>query len=600
MVKMKLSIIIPTYNEEDYLPTLLKSVKSQKFNDYEIIVADANSSDNTVQIAKSYNCTVVKGGMPGIGRNKGAEVARGDILLFLDSDLELTEDYLEKTVTEFESENVDIGITQINPLSERKRDKILHDLANWFMIAFEKIKPHGAGCYGIIAKKELHEKHDGFDECLSFGEDTDYIERLAKNNNFKVLRTPIINVSTRRLEEEGLGKLLRQYGKSTLNDFRGIRTNAEELEYGFGHGPKDSLEKEDLLAKIKKISKSQSVVDDTDINTAKTNNLPIKKENDKKTIFYGICGEGMGHAVRSGAILDELTKEENKDKYDIYIFSSDRPYNYLKDKFDNVFEIGGFNTVFENNTIQDKKTLLNAIKTTPNNLKKSYGILYKKARELKPNIIISDFENYSSVLSNLLNIPMISIDNIHMMTQTKIEYPPNHRQDMLKAKSVIKSYIMRPKRYILTSFFFPEAKNPKKAVIYPSVIRDKIRNLNPRNGDHVLVYQTSSSNAKLIKVLKEFDEQFIVYGFNKEEQDKNLTFRKFNEDKIYDDMSNAKAVITNGGFTFISEAIYLKKPIYSIPTIGNFEQVLNGFYVDKLGYGELHKKIKKTTLKEFL
>lgn len=611
MVKMKLSIIIPTYNEEEYLPTLLKSIKSQKFTDYEIIVADADSYDNTKKIAKSYNCTIVKGGIPGVGRNKGAEVAKGDILLFLDSDLELTEDYLEKTVQEFESEDLSIGITQINPLSEKKRDKILHDLANWFMIAFEKIKPHGAGCYGIIAKKELHEKCNGFDESLSFGEDTDYIERLAKNNKFKVLRNPVINVSTRRLEEEGLGKLVRQYGKSTINDFRGIRTNAEELEYGFGHEAKDSLEKEDLLAKIKKISENHSIVDDKDINSEWTNitiedsvqkseNLPMKTENNKKTIFYSVCGEGMGHAVRSSVILEELTKKENKDKYDIYIFSSDRAYNYLKDKFDNVFEIGGFNTVYENNAVKNKRTLLNAIKATPNNLKESYGILYKKARELKPNIIISDFENYASILSTIINVPMISIDNIHVITQTMIEYPPNHRKDMLKAKSVIKSYIMRPKRYILTSFFFPEIKNHEKAIIYPPVIRDKIRNLKTSNDNYIFVYQTSSSNTQLIKTLKEFDEEFIVYGFNKEEKDGNLTFRKFNEDKIYNDMSNAKAVLTNGGFTLITEAIYLKKPIYSIPAKGNFEQLLNGFYVDKLCYGEMHKKINITTLKRFL
>ena len=341
---MKLSIIIPTYNEEEYLPSLLKSIESQKFKDYEVIVADANSCDNTVKIAENYGCTVVQGGMPGVGRNNGAKIAKGEILLFLDSDLELTQNYLIEMIEEFEANELDIGITQINPISEKKRDKILHDLANWFMIAFEKIKPHGAGCYGIICKKELHEEYSGFNEKLTFGEDTDYIERIAKNNRFKVLRNPIINVSTRRLEEEGLGKLAMQYGKSTFNDLRGIRTSAEELEYEFDHFPKDSLEKEDLLAKIKKISDNHSIVksedlkyidnkkldskklDDKNLDNKKselkiTNNKPLKIENQKIKIFYSVCGEGMGHAVRSGVILEELTKKENKEKYDIYIFS---------------------------------------------------------------------------------------------------------------------------------------------------------------------------------------------------------------------------------------------------------------------------------------
>ncbi|WP_297897957.1 MJ1255/VC2487 family glycosyltransferase [Methanobrevibacter sp.] len=673
---MKLSIIIPTYNEEEYLPKLLKSIRLQEFEDYEVIVADANSCDNTIKIAEHYGCIVVEGGMPGVGRNNGAKIAKGEILLFLDSDLELTNNYLIETIHEFESNDLDIGITQINPISEKKRDKILHDLANWFMIAFEKIKPHGAGCYGIICKRELHEKYNGFDETLTFGEDTDYIERIGKDNKFKVLRNPIINVSTRRLEEEGLGKLAMQYGKSTFNDLRGIRTSAEELEYGFNHFPKDSIEKEDLMAKIRKISDNHSIVKSEDLeymdkkriedrksiedkkriessinnkenknkdsnnnkkynnknnynnynnninnninnnninNNATTisiyenkeNNLEIintslQKINQKKKIFYAVCGEGMGHAVRSAVILEKLTKEENKDKYEIYIFSSDRAYKYLNSKFDNVFEIGGFNTVYENNEVKNKRTLLNAIKTTPNNLKENYGILFKKAREVKPNIIISDFENYSSILSKIINVPLISLDNIHMITQTLVDYPPYHRQDMLKAKSVIRSYIMRPKRYILTSYFFPKIKNPDKAVIYPPVIRDKIKNLKTKYDDYIFVYQTSDSNKELIKTLKEFDEKFIVYGFNKEGNEENLTFRKFNEDKIYDDMCNAKAVISNGGFTLISEAIYLKKPIYSIPAIGNFEQLLNGFYIDKLGYGEMHEKINVSTLKSFL
>ena len=65
-------------------------------------------------------------------------------------------------------------------------------------------------------------------------------------------------------------------------------------------------------------------------------------------------------------------------------------------------------------------------------------------------------------------------------------------------------------------------------------------------------------------------------------------------------MANAKAVVCNGGFTFISEAICLKKPIYSVPAKGNFEQVLNGYYVQRLGYGEYHEKMSINKLAKFL
>lgn len=598
---MILSLIIPTYNEEEYLPVLLESIKQQDFSDYEIIVADADSKDNTVKIAEEYGCIVVEGGMPAVGRNNGAKVAKGDYLLFLDSDLKLTEDYLAKVIYEFKMERLGIAITQMKPLSKKTEDKLLHDLANLFMISVEKIKPHGAGCYGIIAKRELHERCGGFNEELTFGEDTEYIERLAKKERFKVLRNAKIGVSTRRLEEEGLATLAKQYGKSTVNDFLGIRTEASDLNYGFDHGKeyvsKHKLDK--IALESEKLDQLKNSYDESKqkINTAKVYLKKVKKTKirDKKVIFYCICGEGMGHAIRSSVIIDRI-----KDKYDVYIFSSDRAYKYLNEKFDNVYKIGGFNTVYINNKVNNTKTLINALKRNPLNIKEGYEELYKKARKLSPDVIVTDFEIYATMVSKLLSIPLISLDNIHMITQTAIDYPSKHQGEMLKAKGVIKSYVIKPKIHILTSFFYPKIKPKKRAVLYPPVIREDILKLKPTIEDHIIVYQTSKESVKLVEQLKSLNEKFIVYGFNKDEVDENLTYKLFNENEFYNDLASAKAVICNGGFTFISEAISLKKPIYSVPAIGNFEQTLNGFYVQKLGYGEYHEEMSPKKVEKFL
>lgn len=596
---MILSIIIPTYNEEEYLPVLLESIKKQSFDDYEIIVADANSTDKTREIAESYGCIVVDGGLPAKGRNNGAKIAKGEYLLFLDSDLMLTDEYLRNVIYEFQMERLGIAITQMLPMSNKVEDKLFHDFANYFMISVEKIKPHGAGCYGIIARKELHDACGGFDEELNFGEDTDYIERLAKKERFKVLRNAKIGVSTRRLEEEGIETLIRQYGKSTVNDFLGKRTDAKELNYNFGHGHEKitTTRLERLEKTTKRINEIKENYDDSiqKINAARTR-FKIRKNRSKKVVFYCICGEGMGHAIRSSVIIDRI-----KEKYDIYIFSSDRAYNYLKSKFNNVYEIGGFNTVYINNKVNNLKTLANALKRNPTNIKVGYETLYRKARKLRPDVIVTDFEIYATTVSKLLNIPLISLDNIHMITQTKISYPANKRIEMIKAKGVIKTYVVKPKVHILTSFFYPPVRAKKNAVIYPPVIREDILKLKPSEGDHVIVYQTSKESVKLVRKLKSLkNEKFIVYGFNVNKTDQNLTFKEFNEDEFYEDLASAKAVICNGGFTFISEAISLKKPIYSVPAIGNFEQALNGYYVQRLGYGEYHEVMSAAKVKSFL
>jgi glycosyltransferase involved in cell wall biosynthesis len=111
-----LSIIIPTLDEEKYLPILLSQIKKQNFSDFEIIVADAGSKDKTVEIAKSFGCQVTNGGLPAKGRNEGAKITRGEIFLFLDADnIFLPENFLKNLLEEFEKRNLGVASFPIYP-----------------------------------------------------------------------------------------------------------------------------------------------------------------------------------------------------------------------------------------------------------------------------------------------------------------------------------------------------------------------------------------------------------------------------------------------------------------------------------------------------
>ena len=85
-----------------------------------------------------------------------------------------------------------------------------------------------------------------------------------------------------------------------------------------------------------------------------------------------------------------------------------------------------------------------------------------------------------------------------------------------------------------------------------------------------------------------------------EKEEKNLILKKFNEKEFIKDLASCKALIANGGFCTITEAVQLGKPVLSVPIKKQFEQILNAIFVDKLGYGEFHRKLKVDKIKDFI
>ena len=140
-----LSIIIPTLNEEEYLPRLLDSIKKQRFTDYEIIISDAGSSDKTLPIAQMHGCRIAEGGLPAKGRNNGAKIAKGDILFFLDADTILPDDFLHESMLEFNGRGIDMASFCLDPYPKSKISSLLMNVFyNRMIIALEKILPHSA------------------------------------------------------------------------------------------------------------------------------------------------------------------------------------------------------------------------------------------------------------------------------------------------------------------------------------------------------------------------------------------------------------------------------------------------------------------------
>ncbi len=233
---MFVSVVIPTKNEELFLPNLLESLRQQSFTDFEIIVADAFSTDRTREVARSFGARVVDGGLPGPGRNRGAAVARGTVIFFFDADVVLPHpDFLKDCVQEMEERALDVTTCRVHAQEGRIVDHAMHGAYNLYTVATERIRPHAPG-FCLIARRMAHEFIHGFDEDVVFAEDHDYVQRAKRAGFvFGILRKHKIPVSLRRLHKEGrfhiaLKYLFTEIRMLTVGPFK----HRMPFEYEFG------------------------------------------------------------------------------------------------------------------------------------------------------------------------------------------------------------------------------------------------------------------------------------------------------------------------------------------------------------------------------
>jgi glycosyltransferase involved in cell wall biosynthesis len=230
------SIIIPTYNEEQNLPNLLRSVREQRFDDVEVIVADNHSKDRTRAIAEEYGARVVDGGLVAQGRNRGAAAAKGDMLVFFDADIVLPDpEFLAATVAEFRKRGLGVGTCKVTPMSDKIVDKVFHGIYNLFMVFMVRISPHAAG-FCIFARRDVHEALGGFDEEIRLSEDHDYARRAGKIATFGVLTSRRIPVSVRRFERDGRFRTAMKYLACEFHMRTIGPVKSDILKYEFGHG----------------------------------------------------------------------------------------------------------------------------------------------------------------------------------------------------------------------------------------------------------------------------------------------------------------------------------------------------------------------------
>jgi uncharacterized protein (TIGR00661 family) len=309
-------------------------------------------------------------------------------------------------------------------------------------------------------------------------------------------------------------------------------------------------------------------------------------------ILYGVNGEGAGHSTRAKEVLSHLRRQGHT----LHVVSFDRGLKNLGGEFE-VTEIYGLRIEYVNNRVRYKKTVAKNLLAVPK-AAKSMRELARRCEAWQIDLVITDFEPLSCKVGHKLGLPVIAIDNQHTITNCEVSYPKKYRKDAAAAKLVTKLMTPQADAYLMISFFDAPIRK-KQSFLFPPILRREILDAKPTIGEQVLAYVTAPS-PELVAVLKQVRAKFVAYGFGRDGEDGNITFKKPSLDGFLGDLLAAKAIVANAGFSLISEALHLGKPYLAVPVKSQFEQIFNAYYIDKMGYGAYWEKLEKEKVDSFL
>jgi glycosyltransferase involved in cell wall biosynthesis len=223
---MSISFIIPCLNEESRIEGTVKQfdVLKGKFN-YEVIVSDGGSDDDTAKIARKAGAKVVvndrKTQNIAKNRNSGAKKAKGDILVFCDADTRLSNPlfFVRTILARFEDKKIIGGVPKLKVFrsEEKKEDKLYLAILNTYIKrSFNTKNPIASGQCQII-RKTAFDKIKGYNESMAHGEDGELIERLGKLGKMYFFSYLTVYESARRYRKWGYPKLITTAAANLLS-----------------------------------------------------------------------------------------------------------------------------------------------------------------------------------------------------------------------------------------------------------------------------------------------------------------------------------------------------------------------------------------------
>jgi uncharacterized protein (TIGR00661 family) len=316
-------------------------------------------------------------------------------------------------------------------------------------------------------------------------------------------------------------------------------------------------------------------------------------------ILYGVTGEGLGHAMRSRVVAGHLRARG----HEVKVVASGRACAYLRHHLDDVTPIRGLAMTYARGGVSRVRTIAGTGRVARAAVREAIELYRGPLAAFQPDACITDFDSFSHVFGLLFGRPVISLDHQHVIDRCIHEPAVANRlpRDFALTRALVHAKLPGCAHYVVTSFYFPRLARGRTSLVGP-ILRPEVLARTASAGDHVVVYQTGVTTTELLAALRAVPgTRFVLYDRAAPPRELgNVTVCAFDESRFLDDLASARAVICNGGYTTISEALYFGKPVLSVPLRHQGEQELNAAYLDAEGLGRATARLDAATLRAFL
>ncbi len=321
-------------------------------------------------------------------------------------------------------------------------------------------------------------------------------------------------------------------------------------------------------------------------------------------IFYSLCGEGRGHAARARTLIDDLCHF-----HDITVYAPAHAYAMLAPLYHGshnvkVVHIPGL--MFHYNGKRRLDYLCTAINSMEY-LRGASSLVRRLCDDIdrdEPDLVITDFEPALARAAEKCHVPYISVDHQHFLTTYDLSsLPPFLRMKAEVMGRFLRFFYDKQIKTIVSSFYFPPLRADVANVTQVGVfLNSRIRSMQPTDGKHILVYLRRFLDHNLIRTLCKLDRPVVVYNETLSEHWANIEFKLISPHSFFDDLASCSCLVSTAGNQLVGEAIHLGKPVFAIPEADNFEQQINGHFLNDSGAGmncDMHR-VNTDTLRLFL